>query len=144
MTSNEMATAQDLSTAQSWGLLREAVVGRLAVSIDGKPDIFPVNHVVDHGSLVFRTAAGTKLYSAIGHYVAFEVDGYDLSDAAAWSVVVKGPAREIWQTDEAIDALGLPLFPWHDAPKPRFVRIEPTSVTGRRFFVPGGSRQSGS
>ena len=43
-------------------------------------------------------------------------------------------------TDEArvhalIDAVDLPLFPWHTAPKPHVVRIEPMQVTGRRFRV---------
>ena len=29
----------------------------------------------------------------------------------------------------------LPLYPWHVAPKHRFVRILPELVTGRRFRV---------
>ena len=70
-------------------------MGRLAVSILERPDIFPVNHVVDHGRIVFRTAAGTKLAAAVlGRAVAFEVDGYDSVAGEAWSVVVKGRARE--------------------------------------------------
>ena len=32
--------------------------------------------------------------------------------------------------------MGLPLEPWHSGPKPLFLRIEPVSVTGRRFPVP--------
>jgi hypothetical protein len=27
------------------------------------------------------------------------------------------------------------LFPWHAAPKHRFVRIEPEDISGRRFEV---------
>jgi uncharacterized protein len=34
-----------------------------------------------------------------------------------------------------LDALELPLFPWHAAPKPRIMRIEPDVVSGRRFRV---------
>ena len=34
-----------------------------------------------------------------------------------------------------LDALDLPLFPWHAAPKQRFVRIEPSAISGRRFHV---------
>ena len=34
-----------------------------------------------------------------------------------------------------LDALDLPLFPWHASPKHRFVRIEPVEITGRRFDV---------
>ena len=36
---------------------------------------------------------------------------------------------------EYFDAEELPLFPWHAAPKPDIVRIEPEMVTGRRFHV---------
>ena len=39
---------------------------------------------------------------------------------------------------ELLDALQLPLFPWHAAPKHRFVRIEPDDVSGRRFQVVAG------
>jgi nitroimidazol reductase NimA-like FMN-containing flavoprotein (pyridoxamine 5'-phosphate oxidase superfamily) len=114
------------------------VVGRLAVSVDGSPDIFPVNHVVDHGSIVFRTTAGTKLAATKDRDVAFEADGYDVGTARAWSVVVRGRAQEIWDVDEVLRALRLPVFPWQPGHKPRFVRLEPNSVTGRRFVVEGG------
>jgi hypothetical protein len=50
-------------------------------------------------------------------------------------VVLKGSAVEIERLDDLLEATDLPLFPWHAAPKPRFVRIDPVSVTGRRFHV---------
>lgn len=126
-----------LAEHESWLLLREAVVGRLAVVVDDAPDVFPVNHVVDHATVLFRTAEGTKLAASVGHPVAFEVDGYDAASGEAWSVVVKGRAREVHELTEVLDTFRLPLTPWHAAPKPCFVRIEPTSVTGRRFHAPG-------
>jgi len=133
------ATTDVLAAAECWQLLRGSPVGRLAVTVDGQPDIFPVNHVVDYGCIVFRTGPGTKLFASLGHAVAFEADGYDTSNATAWSVVVRGIAQEIWEMNESIHALSLPLFPWHEGPKPRFVRIETTSVTGRRLHVAGGA-----
>ncbi len=67
-----------LDPSQCWALVREADVGRLAVSVANRPDIFPINFIVDHGTVVFRTAEGTKLAAAVlGTSVAFEVDGYD-------------------------------------------------------------------
>jgi hypothetical protein len=71
----------------------------------------------------------------LGLSVAFEIDGYDPTAGEAWSVVVKGRAEEIERMHEFFDALGLPLFPWHAAPKHRFVRIQPDTVSGRRFVV---------
>jgi nitroimidazol reductase NimA-like FMN-containing flavoprotein (pyridoxamine 5'-phosphate oxidase superfamily) len=138
MTTHETTDTQVLSTNQCWELLRESVVGRLAVTVDGSPDIFPVNPVVDHGTIVFRTTAGTKLAATKGRDVAFEVDGYDAGTAQAWSVVVKGRAFQILEIEETLRALRLPLYPWQPGRKPRFVRIEPTTVTGRRFVVDGG------
>ncbi len=133
-----------LATNESLELLRSSVVGRLAVSISDQPDIFPINYVVDHGCIVFRTAEGTKLAGAVlGRGVAFEVDGYDQANGEAWSVVVKGPAVEFEQTHDLFDAVELPLFPWQAAPKPRFVRIEPVDISGRRFRVVEGARRCG-
>jgi nitroimidazol reductase NimA-like FMN-containing flavoprotein (pyridoxamine 5'-phosphate oxidase superfamily) len=129
----------NLSTNICWSLLRSAPVGRLAVSVSDHPDIFPVNFVVDHGSIVFRTAEGTKLAAAVlGRAVAFEVDGYEADVGDAWSVVVKGPATEVERMQDVYAALDLPLFPWNAAPKHRFVRIEPDDVSGRRFHVVAG------
>jgi nitroimidazol reductase NimA-like FMN-containing flavoprotein (pyridoxamine 5'-phosphate oxidase superfamily) len=127
---------EELEASECWALLRKAKVGRLAVDIAGYPDIFPINHIVDNDSIVFRTAPGTKLAGAVlGRSVAFEIDGYEPDTGVAWSVVVKGPAHEIEQMYDYVAALELPLFTWHAAPKPNFVRIQPEFVTGRLFTV---------
>ena len=128
----------ELDTHTCLELLRTREVGRLAVSITDHPDIFPINYVVDRGTIVFRTAEGTKLAaSLLGRGVAFEIDGYDPAAGEAWSVVIKGYAIEIEKMNDYFDALDLPLFPWHAGPKHRFVRIEPVEITGRRFQVVG-------
>ena len=118
-----------------WALLRSQQVGRLAVSIADRPEIFPVNFVVDHGTIVFRTAEGAKLAGAAERDVAFEADGYEPGTGEAWSVVVKGRGEEVVRGHELLDTADLPLFPWHAAAKPRFVRIVPDEITGRRFRV---------
>jgi uncharacterized protein len=128
------SSTEILQEQECWELLRSQEVGRLAVSIANHPDIFPINFVVDHASIVFRTAEGTKLSAAVlGTSVAFEVD--DEADGTAWSVVVKGWAVEIVERCGVFDAADLPLYPWHAAPKHRFVRIVPDVVTGRRFRI---------
>jgi uncharacterized protein len=124
-----------LNESACWALLREAPVGRLAIVVNQRPEIFPVNFVVDQATIVFRTAEGTKLEGSAGRDVAFEVDGYEPDTGEAWSVIAKGLAREIKHMYEALEALELPLYPWHAGPKPRILRIEPESITGRRFQV---------
>lgn len=136
------AALATLSTTECWSFLRSAAVGRLGVSVDGRQDIFPVNHVVSRESVVFRTAQGSKLDASVDQPVAFEVDGFDTATGDAWSVVVKGIARELRDRDELIRALRLPITPWPGGLKPRIVQIDPYpdsgAVTGRRFHVFGG------
>jgi uncharacterized protein len=126
----------ELAEHTCWMLLRSVEVGRLAVSGDEGPDIFPINFLVDHGTIVFRTAQGSKLSAALsGPVVAFEADGYDAGANEAWSVVLKGHAEEIKNLHERIESMELPLSPWHAASKPCFVRIVPDTISGRRFTV---------
>jgi nitroimidazol reductase NimA-like FMN-containing flavoprotein (pyridoxamine 5'-phosphate oxidase superfamily) len=131
---------REIPTHEALALLRESPVGRLAIVVGDEPDIFPVNHLVDRGTIVFRTARGTKLLGSAGLPVAFEVDGYDTSTGEAWSVVVHGVGEVVFRTDEVLDALQLPLMPWQGGSKPDIVRIVPDRVTGRRFPVLGGVR----
>lgn len=129
---------EELDSAACLALLREVPYGRLAVIVNGRPDIFPVNHAVHHGSVVFRTAPGSKLAAAVGHPVAYEADGVDES-GLAWSVVISGKAHEVQQLHEVLEALELPVSPWQEGAKPDFVRIDPDTITGRRFPVQGGA-----
>jgi len=129
----ETSHTTELTESECWSLLEGHVVARLAVDVGGQPDIFPINYVVDDGSLVFRTAAGTKLAAAVlSRHVAFEIDGMN-TDGSVWSDAVKGIAPEGTDMEERFAMDDLPLYPWVVSEKPNFVRIEPQSVTGRRF-----------
>jgi uncharacterized protein len=133
-----------LTDAECWSLLSRQTVARLAVAVGSHPDIFPINYIVDAGGLVFRSGAGTKLAAAVlGRHVAIEIDGFDDRDRSVWSVVVKGDASEIDTMADRFAADDLPLYPWVASAKPNFVRIEPESVTGRRFHVVEGVRVGG-
>jgi nitroimidazol reductase NimA-like FMN-containing flavoprotein (pyridoxamine 5'-phosphate oxidase superfamily) len=130
---------EQLSASECWTLLRSVDVGRLATPTDrGGVDIFPVNHIVDQGSIVFRTAVGTKLTAALNAVeVAFEADNAARTAAEqpddAWSVVIHGTAELITTVTELFDSFELTVHPWHLSNKPYFVRVVPTSVSGRRF-----------
>jgi len=124
-----------LDVQTCWQLVAGEEVGRLAVSVQRHPDIFPVNYAVDEQTIVFRTAEGAKLFALfVDSAVAFEVDGYDPESGTAWSVVIKGRAVEIPMQD-LLDDLAFPLFSWTATAKPRFVRVVPDEITGRRFRV---------
>jgi hypothetical protein len=117
---------------ECWDLLAGVTLGRLVTSVDGRPEIFPVNYVVQRRTILFRTAEGTKLVSAaINNHVVFEADDHNVAEG--WSVIVKGTARSL-RTDEDIeDAERAQVLPWTKSGKSHYVRVLPEKVTGRRF-----------
>lgn len=121
-----------LTVTDCWNLLSSVSLGRLVTSVDGQPEIFPVNFVVQHRTILFRTAEGTKLISAaINDRVLFEADDHNVSEG--WSVIVKGSARSLRSADELAEAERAQLLPWTATAKQHYLRIRPLSVTGRRF-----------
>lgn len=121
-----------LSAKESWDLLSGVALGRLVTSVDGEPQIFPVNFVVQDRTVLFRTAEGTKLVSsAINNRVLFEADDHGVDEG--WSVIVRGTARMVRTDDEIQRADRAQLLPWTATLKQHYVRVLPTSVTGRRF-----------
>jgi uncharacterized protein len=126
--------------------LAQEKVGRVALIVDGVPEIFPVNYVVEDGDQIyFRTAKGTKL-DAVMHSpsIAFEIDGLDEERKIGWSVVAVGYARRVTDTAHLrhIDTLG--LEPWAVGEKVHVVHLAPTKVTGRRIHAgPGTATNEG-
>jgi hypothetical protein len=49
--------------------------------------------------------------------------------------VIKGRGEEISTGPDLINTNELPLFPWQAGDKGRFIRIVPTSTSGRRFPI---------
>jgi nitroimidazol reductase NimA-like FMN-containing flavoprotein (pyridoxamine 5'-phosphate oxidase superfamily) len=121
-----------LSEDACWELLRGGSLGRLAVVAADGVDMFPVNYLVDRGTILFRSAPGTKLIDVVRDpVVAFEIDGVD--ERHRWSVVVRGVARRL-DADDEIEASGvLGLETLAPSAKFNYVRITPRVVTGRRF-----------
>ncbi len=121
-----------LSVSESWRLLASVPLGRLVTVTDGLPEIFPVNFAVQRKTVLFRTAEGTKLSStAINNRVLFEADGYTCTEG--WSVVVKGTARSVRDREEIEEAEQAELPNWIGKQMRHYVRVLPTSITGRRF-----------
>ena len=125
-----------LSEDECAHLLHTAGVGRVAISMGALPVILPVNYAMLDGDIVIRTGAGTKLDAALrGAVVAFEIDQVDPVYHAGWSVLVQGRASEISDVVELARAAQLPLQPWADGHRDRFVRIRTERLSGRRLVV---------
>ncbi len=120
-----------LSDEECWELLRSREFGRLAFHLAEQVHITPINYAVDEGTLLFRTAEGSKLLAVVMNPdVAFEVDQYD--DEMAVSVILRGSAR-LLEEDEAHRSENVPLRPWVPTLKYNVVEIRPTEISGRRF-----------
>jgi nitroimidazol reductase NimA-like FMN-containing flavoprotein (pyridoxamine 5'-phosphate oxidase superfamily) len=130
-----------LSREECLALLASRQVGRLGVSIEALPAILPVNFRLRDGRIIVRTVPGTKLDAAVGQaVVAFEVDDYDPEGRWGWSVLVRGVGSEISQPDEMEAVKALPLRAWafKDGTADRYMAVDTTLVSGRRFgSLPG-------
>jgi uncharacterized protein len=131
---------EQLDEGECLRLLGHCALGRLAVVLDARPVVFPVNFALDGRAVVFRTNEGTKLYAARHGVVAFECDAVDRVYRTGWSVLVSGDAELVDDPAETARLERLPLAPWSAAPKPVWVRIRPRTITGRRIPPPGSDR----
>jgi nitroimidazol reductase NimA-like FMN-containing flavoprotein (pyridoxamine 5'-phosphate oxidase superfamily) len=121
-----------LSEDESWSRLGGVALGRLVTTFAGEPEIFPVNYVVQERTVLFRTAEGTKLFSAVANStVIFEADDHDV--AQGWSVIVRGRAKLLRTSAELEKAERAQLIPWTAMPKIHYVRLTPSDITGRQF-----------
>ena len=124
-------------------LVGASPLGRLAVVVDDRPLVFPVNFALDGSSVVFRTDEGTKLFAVRDGFIAFECDDIDRTYHTGWSVIITGHAEEVREPSEVKRLEHLPLAPWCHVPKPVWLRIRPHTITGRRIPPPGAHASEG-
>lgn len=121
-----------LSEDESWARLGSVALGRLVTTFAGEPEIFPVNYVAQARTVLFRTAEGTKLFSAVAHNtVLFEADDHNLTEG--WSVIVRGRAKLLRTDAEIAEAERAQVLPWTATAKTQYVRVTPSEITGRHF-----------
>jgi uncharacterized protein len=125
----------DLTPEECESLLASAPLGRLAVVVDGRPEIFPVVHVYDDRtrSVVFPSRAGTKLHGALHWpYVAFEVDALDADGDGGWSVLAVGRAELVTDAGEIERYRRDRRVTWAGHADAQWVRVVVEGLTGRR------------
>jgi nitroimidazol reductase NimA-like FMN-containing flavoprotein (pyridoxamine 5'-phosphate oxidase superfamily) len=123
-----------LDEAECWRLLTTQPLGRLAVVIDGRVEVFPINYAVHEGCVYVRSAPGTKL-AAVGGEALFEVDEASWMLTQGWSVIARGDLAAVTAPEEQAAAEQLPLRPWAEGEKPFFLRLRVREISGRQ--VPG-------
>jgi len=129
------AELEPIADQECLSLLGLHRLGRVALDVDGRPQVFPVNYALSGRVVVFRTAPGTKLANAPMSHVAFEIDDYDSTTGVGWSVMVKGVAYEITNAldHDSVEARHQLVQPMAPGQRDRWVAIQPDEITGRRF-----------
>jgi nitroimidazol reductase NimA-like FMN-containing flavoprotein (pyridoxamine 5'-phosphate oxidase superfamily) len=126
---------EELSLEECERLLEDNDFGRLAVVVEGRPVIFPVNYEYAEGRIAIRADPGMMLDAATLSSVAFEIDTVDVETRSGWSVLVQGFSQDV---TEAIDDVSevvrtLPVDPWPAGEMEHWIRIEPRFISGRRL-----------
>jgi transcriptional regulator with XRE-family HTH domain len=104
-------------------------IGRIILSTGSGPVAFPVNFVFAGGTVIFRTSDAVA--ADISGVVAFEVDQVDEAMSGGWSVLVRGRAGLIEDSEERLAAARLDIEPWAGGARLNLVRIAPFEITGR-------------
>jgi nitroimidazol reductase NimA-like FMN-containing flavoprotein (pyridoxamine 5'-phosphate oxidase superfamily) len=131
---------EELTEAESLGLIAQAEVGRIGFSGRYGPVVVPVNYKIVDGAVVFRTAVGSALVEDLRtgiadaeYKVAFEIDELDPVARTGWSVMIQGAAHHLDDERELATVLGAGIEPWAGGEREQYVRIMPTFISGRRI-----------
>lgn len=107
-------------------------IGRLIIPGDD-PYVVPVNYTIAGGGVVFRTERRPVIDAIVDAAVVFEVDMFDDRSRSGWSVVLRGPVRDISpETDAERDAVnGSAPGSWAPGDRSCVLRIDADRLTGR-------------
>ncbi|WP_336053966.1 helix-turn-helix domain-containing protein [Streptomyces sp. CA2R101] len=132
-----------LSPAECRARLSTHGVGRVAVTVDDAPAVFPVNYTVAGELIAYRTAPEAGPAAAAGHEVALEVDHLDDAFSQGWSVLVVGRAHVVTDSHESrrLEEQAH-TAPWVGDGRHEWIAIHPTRITGRRIRVMGAHAPS--
>ncbi|MEU8995382.1 pyridoxamine 5'-phosphate oxidase family protein [Streptomyces caniferus] len=132
-----------LSPAECRERLSTHGVGRVAVTVDDAPAVFPVNYTVSDELIAYRTAPEAGPAAAAGQDVALEVDHIDDAFSQGWSVLVAGHAHVVTDPYEArrLEERAH-TGPWVGDGRHQWIAIHPNRITGRRIRVMGAHASS--
>lgn len=118
-------------------LLRDGVIGRIAVVTDEFPIVLPVNYrLVEVGGVTWL-AVRTRPENVLDRApmpVAFEIDAIDPVHRQGWSVLVRGTLQHV-DPDAADFRARFDPEPWMLSERDAWLVIEPFSITGRRLHA---------
>jgi len=131
----EETWAEELDLDTCLEHLRQHIVGRIGVIVDGCPVVLPVNYrLMETAGLtwvVLRTRTGNVIDTA-SERVAFEIDGIDVMRERGWSVLVRGTLGHVDPRAAEFRSRFDPE-PWLSDDRDSWLMIEPFSITGREL-----------
>lgn len=124
----------NLTTSECWNRIGTHGLGRIAVPVRPGPAVIPVNYAVDAGTIVYRTTSHGPAAPETGTEVIFQVDRIDDRLSQGWSVFVTGTAERI-DDPATVERLAEAHTgrPWAVGVRPRWMRVRPDTVAGRRI-----------
>lgn len=127
-----MVIPRELTESECLQALCGHTVGRIAMCTPQGPRVFPVNYVVDDGSLVIRTSPYGTIASEGGRNaeMAFEVDHLDDESRTGWSVLVVGRAEIVDDPHELLSLARNPQ-PWAGGSRGLYLRLRWRLISGR-------------
>ncbi|WP_406457604.1 pyridoxamine 5'-phosphate oxidase family protein [Streptomyces sp. NBC_00876] len=134
----QQAQMVELDEADSWVLLGDHGVGRVALSSGEGPVVLPLNYQVLDGEVMFSTAEHSPLAAADGTEIAFEADHIDDAFSRGWSVLLVGPVHVV-ADEEAARRLRESAYstPWAGEGRAHVMVLSPRRITGRKIIVRG-------
>jgi nitroimidazol reductase NimA-like FMN-containing flavoprotein (pyridoxamine 5'-phosphate oxidase superfamily) len=113
---------------------KKGLTGRLGISTEHAPIIQPVNFGYHDHRILVRLGFGHMADMISGALVAFEVDDVDRHAQQAWSVLVRGLATPVEESERRATAKFAPT-PLVPAPGDTVFVVRLDVVTGRRFAL---------
>lgn len=124
----------ELSPDECRVLLRQHTVGRVVFVDPRGPVALPVNYVVDHEDIVFRTEVWSSVDATPSSgRVSFEVDEVDEHERIGWSVLARGTVQRVDDPVDLQHVVRLHPQPWARGERDRYLRLSVREVTGRRL-----------
>lgn len=125
--------SDDLHTERCFQVLRRNTIGRLGFARHGRPVLLPVTYgVLSNGTIVFRSARGSKLWVAENERVqaAFEVDERDPETGELFAAVAHGKLEPVLDLVHIrrLDRSGLVPWPQPADRSGRWIRLVPDRV----------------
>jgi hypothetical protein len=121
---------------------KKGSTGRLGISTAQAPIIQPVNFTYHDRRIVIRLGSGHLVDTISGALVAFEVDDVDRDAHTAWSVLVRGLATPLEESERQAIA-GVTPTPLVPSPGDMIFVVRLDVVTGRRFPLEKGTSDPG-